>query len=174
MLNIKVICVGRLKEKFYTDAANEYIKRLSAYCKLEVAEIQESAAPRETGDKPREAGDEGTVALGAQLEAALRKEGASIKANIPTGAMTVALCPEGLELDSIKFSKLLTDYAGRGVSRLCFIIGGSNGLDESVKNASGTKLSLSQMTFPHNLARIILLEQLYRALNIAAGGKYHK
>ena len=142
MLNIKIICVGRLKEKFYTDAANEYLKRLAGYCKLEVVELPEH-----------------------------RPE---IEAKLPAGALIVALCVEGREFGSFELSKLLTDCAGSGSPRLCFIIGGSDGLDEGIKNRADIKLSMSKMTFPHNLARVMLLEQLYRSFKIAEGGKYHK
>ena len=142
MLSIRVICVGRLKEKFYTDAANEYLKRLAGYCKLEVVELPEH-----------------------------RPE---IEAKLPPGASIVALCVEGREFDSHELSKLLTDCAGSGSPRLCFIIGGSDGLDDEIKNKADIKLSMSKMTFPHNLARVMLLEQLYRGFKIAEGGKYHK
>ena len=151
MLNIRIICVGKLKERFYTDAANEYLKRLAGYCKPEIVELPES-----------------------RFELALDKERAAIEQKLPAGALTVALCLEGEALSSHGLSKLLSDNAGRGVSRICFIIGGSNGLHEEIKNKADINLSLSKMTFPHNLARVILLEQLYRAFNIIEGGKYHK
>ncbi|MCL2366957.1 MAG: 23S rRNA (pseudouridine(1915)-N(3))-methyltransferase RlmH [Oscillospiraceae bacterium] len=150
MLNIKILCVGKLKEKFYSDAANEYIKRLSAYCKLEVLEIAQ--------DKQQ----------------SLEKERLAIEAKIPSGAMLVALCIEGQAFDSQMLSQLLDGCALCGTSRLCFVIGGSVGLHEHLKAKADIKLSMSQMTFPHNLARVMLLEQLYRAFNIADGGKYHK
>ena len=153
MLSIKLICVGRLKEQFYTDAANEYIKRLSAFCKLEIIEIPEQ---------------------GAQIATALEKERVKIEAKLPDNAKVIALCIEGREIDSDGLAELLSDFTGHGTSRLCFVIGGSNGLHESIKEAADIKLSLSRMTFPHNLARVLLLEQLYRALSINAGGKYHK
>jgi len=153
MLSIKLICVGRLKEQFYTDAANEYIKRLSAFCKLEIIEIPEQ---------------------GAQIATALEKERVKIEAKLPDNAKVIALCIEGREIDSDGLAELLSDFTGHGSSRLCFVIGGSNGLHESVKETADIKLSLSRMTFPHNLARVLLLEQLYRALSINAGGKYHK
>jgi len=154
MHNISIVCVGKLKERFYTDAANEYIKRLAGYCKLEVIEIPESKAK--------------------DPHIALDKECAAIESQIPAGALTVALCIEGYEMDSAGLSAFLTDNAVRGASRLCFIIGGSFGLHESVKEKAATRLSMSKMTFPHNLARVMLLEQLYRAFQIAGGGKYHK
>jgi len=158
MFNISLICVGKLKEQFYTDAANEYIKRLGAYCKLDITEFQECRAA---------SGREG-------LKRALEKERALIEGKLPPGALSVALCIEGRETDSLGLSGFLTGCANRGASRLCFIIGGSSGLHDDVKNSADHMLSLSKMTFPHNLARVMLLEQLYRAFKIIEGGKYHK
>ena len=160
MLNIRILCVGRLKEHYYIDAANEFAKRLCGYCKPEIIEIPESRLPAEPAD--------------AQIAAALQKEQIAIRQKIPDGAMTVALCVEGREMDSPGLSELLSGCAVRGTSRLCFIIGGSYGLHDNIKSTADIKLSLSIMTFPHNLARIVLLEQLYRAFKIAEGGKYHK
>ncbi|MCL2391291.1 MAG: 23S rRNA (pseudouridine(1915)-N(3))-methyltransferase RlmH [Oscillospiraceae bacterium] len=150
MLNIKIICVGKLKEKFYIDAANEYIKRLSGYCKLEVMELPED------------------------YQQSLIKEKVQIESKIPDGAMTVALCIEGREFDSKELSALLQDSAVKGISKICFIIGGSVGLHDDLKRNANIRFSMSKLTFPHNLARVMLLEQLYRALNISGGGKYHK
>jgi len=150
MLSIKVICVGKLKEKFYIDAANEYSKRLSGYCKLEVIELPE--------DKQQ----------------MLEKECELIISKIPNGAVTIALCIEGKEIDSKGLSDMINDYAVKGISKLYFIIGGSVGLHEKIKKEAEFKLSMSKMTFPHNLARVMLLEQLYRAFKITEGGKYHK
>lgn len=150
MLSIKVICVGKLKEKFYVDAANEYSKRLSGYCKLEIIELPE--------DKQQ----------------MLEKECELIISKIPNGAVTIALCIEGKEIDSKGLSDMINDYAVKGISKLYFIIGGSVGLHEKIKKEAEFKLSMSKMTFPHNLARVMLLEQLYRAFKITEGGKYHK
>jgi len=160
MLSITIICVGKLKESFYVDAAEEYIKRLAGYCKPEIVEIREQRLPAEPSP--------------AQINIALEKERQAIRPHIPTGAFSLALCLEGQEMDSQGFSKLLSDCAGNGTSRLCFIIGGSFGLSDDLKNDTDKKLSLSKMTFPHSLARVILLEQLYRAFKIIEGGKYHK
>ena len=153
MLRIRVICVGRLKEQFYTDAANEYAKRLAGYCKPEIVEVPECRL---------------------SVRDALEKEGAAIRAKVPADAKTIALCIEGAELDSPGLSKLIAGCAVKGESRLCFIIGGSRGLHGSIKSGADIRLSMSKMTFPHNLARVMLLEQLYRAFKIAEGGKYHK
>ncbi len=151
MLNIKIICVGRLKEKFYISAADEYLKRLGAFCKITVEEVPESKA-----DNP------------------LLKEAEGIAAKIPQGAYIAAMCIEGKEFDSPEFSKVIEKCALDGNSKLCFIIGGSLGLHESIKQRADLRLSMSKMTFPHHLARVMLLEQIYRAFKISEGGKYHK
>ena len=150
MINVRIIAVGKLKEKFYTDAANEYIKRLAGYCKLEVIELPE--------DKQQ----------------SLEKEMTAIEAKIPGGAKLIAMCIEGKEMDSESLSDLISDSAVGGVSKICFVIGGSIGMHERLKRRADVKLSMSRMTFPHNLARVMLLEQIYRAYKIAEGGKYHK
>lgn len=160
MLNIKIICVGKLKEKFYIAAAAEYIKRLGALCRLEVEELPESRLSAQPS--------------AAEVEAALRKEGESIALRIPSGALTVALCVEGKQLSSVRFSQFLEACALKGRSKLCFLIGGSEGLSEEVKERAEVRMSMSEMTFPHHLARIMLLEQLYRAFQIRDGSKYHK
>ena len=160
MFNITLICVGKLREQFYIEAVDEYVKRLAGYCNIDVIELRE----QRVADAPSD----------AQIALALDKERVAIEAKIPASAKVAALCVEGREIDSREFSQLLYRYAERGTSRLCFIVGGSYGLHETLKNNAEIKLSLSRMTFPHTLARVILLEQLYRAFNIAEGGKYHK
>ena len=160
MLAVRLICVGKLGEKFWADAVREYEKRLGAYCKLEIIELPEQRLPQ-------------TPSQG-EIDQALEKEAALIEARIPQGAAVIALCVEGKPLSS----EQLADYLGRltvsGTSRLCLLIGGSCGMAERVKQRAALRLSMSPMTFPHHLARVMVLEQLYRALNIAAGGKYHK
>jgi len=160
MISIKIVCVGKMKERYYADAAEEYLKRLSGYCKTEVVELPEHRIPQDPSD--------------AQIAAALDKERVAIESKLPAGAAVIALCVEGRETDSSGLSKLLSDYTVRGISRVCFVVGGSLGLHETIKQKAGLCLSLSKMTFQHSLARIILLEQLYRALNLSEGGKYHK
>lgn len=160
MLNIRIICVGKLKERFYTDASAEYLKRLSAYSKTEVVEIPEA----KRSDAPS----------AKETEAAMLKEAAGISAKIPQGAFVVALCIEGKEYSSEDMAELLTQASLSGTSRLCFIIGGSDGLHPSIKSQAAVKLSMSRMTFPHHLARVMLLEQIYRGFKINEGGKYHK
>ena len=160
MLAVRLICVGKLGEKFWAAAVQEYAKRLGAYCKLEIIELPEQRLPQ-------------TPSAG-EITQALDKEAALIEAKLPAGAAVVALCVEGREM----CSEQLADWLGRltvsGTSRLCLVIGGSCGLSDRIKQRASLRLSMSPMTFPHHLARVMVLEQLYRALNIAAGGKYHK
>ena len=160
MLAVRLICVGKLGEKFWSAAVQEYAKRLGAYCKLEIIELPEQRLPQ-------------TPSAG-EITQALDKEAALIEAKLPAGAAVVALCVEGREMSS----EQLADWLGRlpvsGTSRLCLVIGGSCGLSDRIKQRASLRLSMSPMTFPHHLARVMVLEQRYRALNIAAGGKYHK
>jgi len=179
MLSIKIICVGKLKEQFYFDASKEFEKRLTAYCKLEIMEIPEYRLPAGSG-KFTIHNSQFTIEDGiackqnAHVRIALDKERIAIEKAVPAGTLTVALCIEGRQMSSDEFSAFLSECAVHGASRLCFIIGGSNGLHNKIKMAADMHMSMSKMTFPHNLARIVLLEQLYRAFNITEGGKYHK
>jgi 23S rRNA (pseudouridine1915-N3)-methyltransferase len=159
LLEIDIVCVGRMKEKYYSEAAAEYIKRLGAYCRVRVTELQEA---RRDGDSP------------AATEAALRREAEAVRGAVPKGAAVAAMCVEGKELSSEELSAELAGMASRGISRICFLIGGSDGLAEELKKDAKLRISMSRMTFPHHLARVMLLEQLYRAFSIAAGGRYHK
>jgi 23S rRNA (pseudouridine1915-N3)-methyltransferase len=160
MLQIRLVCVGKLKEKFYADASKEYLKRLSSYCKIDVDEIAETRLP----ERPSP----------AELESGLRTEAGAILDKLPKGASLVALCVEGEARDSESFAALLSKLAAGGVSKLCFVIGGSNGLHGDLKERADFRLSMSPMTFPHHLARVMLLEQIYRGFKILEGGKYHK
>ena len=160
MFSVTILCVGSLKEAYLRDACREYEKRLSGYCRVQVLEIAEEKIPENPS--------------GRQIEAALQKEGQRILAKIPNGAAVSALCIEGKNVSSTEFSEWLEKRALQSVSRLCFIIGGSYGLADEVKKAASLCLSMSRMTFPHQLARVMLLEQLYRAFQISSGGKYHK
>ncbi len=148
MQKIRVICVGRLKEKHYADACAEYIKRLGRYCALEITEVPE------TGD--------------------LEREGDEILSRIPAGAWVSALCVEGILRSSEELAETLRSRAGDGTNRVCFLIGGSDGLSPRVKERADERISMSRMVFPHHLARVMLLEQVYRAYTIINGGKYHK
>ena len=160
MMNIQLICVGKLKEKYFLQAVLEYQKRLSTLCKLEIKEIAEQKLSQFPSP--------------AQVNAALEKEACEIKAHISKGAVTVALCVEGTEMSSGELARAFSSWSVNGKSNICFIIGGSFGLDEGIKSDASLKLSMSRMTFPHNLARVLLLEQIYRAFSILKGAKYHK
>lgn len=149
-----------MREKHYASAYAEYEKRLAAYCRSETAETAETRL----GDEPSE----------KEIAAALEKEAAEIEKLIPKGAYTVALCVEGEKRSSEALAGLISEKAGAGVSKLCFIVGGSFGLSERVKRGVDLRLSMSDMTFPHHLARVMLIEQVYRALSINAGARYHK
>ena len=160
MLSVRRICVGKLGEKFWADAVKEYAKRLGAYCKLEIIELPEQRLPQEPS--------------AGEIAQALDREAALIEAKIPQGAAVVALCVEGKPMSSEQFADYLGKLTVSGTSRVCLLIGGSCGMAERIKQRAALRLSMSPMTFPHHLARVMVLEQLYRALNIAAGGKYHK
>ena len=160
MQRITLLCVGKLKEKFYADAVAEYLKRLGRYCKPEIIELPEERLPE---DPSR-----------AQINAALAKEADSIRGRLSASSCLIALCVEGQERSSEELARLMASWAGDGGSRLVFLIGGSYGLHESIKAQARMKLSMSPMTFPHHLARVMLLEQIYRAFQINAGTKYHK
>lgn len=160
MLNIKLLCMGRMKEKHYISALNEYIKRLSPYCRLEVIELAE--ARLSSSPSPSE------------IEAALKKEVVEIKKRIPEGAYVVAMCIEGKTLSSEELAAVIRDISLKGKSCFCFVLGSSNGLDSGIKNSADLCLSMSRMTFPHHLARVMTAEQIYRSIMINEGSKYHK
>lgn len=160
MQKVTVLCVGKLKEKFYADACAEYQKRLTRHCKLDLIELPEQRLP----ENPSE----------VEIEAALSKEADAIEEKLPRGGAVVALCVEGKALSSEQLADTLARYAARGVSQVTFLIGGSFGLHERVKQRAELRLSMSPMTFPHHLARVMLLEQIYRAYQIQGGTRYHK
>ena len=160
MLQVKLICVGKLRERFYIDAFAEYRKRLGAYCRLDCADIAEQRLP----DAPSE----------AQVRAALEKEGAEILRAVPEDAYLVALCVEGRQEPSEFMAELIAARENSGKPKLCFVIGGSYGLGDGVKQRADCRLSMSKMTFPHHLARVMLAEQLYRGFKIKEGSQYHK
>ena len=160
MQRVSVICVGKLKERFYTEAAAEYLKRLSRYCKAEVIELPEERLPEAPSP--------------AQIEAALSREADAVRGKLPQGCLLIALCVEGKLCSSEELAGLFTDWMNRGESHLVFLIGGSFGLAEDLKRDAAGLVSFSKMTFPHRLARIILFEQLFRAFKIAHGETYHK
>ena len=160
MQRVTVLCVGKLKEKFYIDAAAEYVKRLQRHCKLELIELPEQRLP----DDPSP----------AEIQKALRAEGDAIRERLPKGGAVIALCIEGKPCSSQELSRRMADFGVQGKTQITFLIGGSVGLDEDLKRRADWRLSMSPMTFPHHMARIMLLEQIYRAYQIADGTKYHK
>ena len=160
MFEITLLTVGKLKEKFYLSAAAEYEKRLKAYCKFSIVELPETRLPEDPSP--------------AEISAGLEKEADLILSKIPKSAFFCVLTPEGKSLSSEALAEKLSQVKVSGRSAACFLIGSSFGIAPRVKAAADLKLSMSAMTFPHHLARIMVLEQLYRAEAIQAGSKYHK
>ncbi|MBQ4145362.1 MAG: 23S rRNA (pseudouridine(1915)-N(3))-methyltransferase RlmH [Clostridia bacterium] len=159
-MNITVLCVGKIKEKYFRDAIDEYSKRLDRYCKFQVVEVKDEPTP----DSPSD----------AEKELVLKREGKRILEKLPDFALVIPLCIEGKTMTSEKLADFIDKAATAGTSHIVFIIGGSFGLSDEVKSRANLSLSFSPMTFPHQLMRVILLEQIYRAFNINNGGKYHK
>lgn len=162
MLTVHIITVGKLKEKYLTAACDEYIKRLGAFCNITVDELPESRLPDNPSPK--------------QIENALKAEGERMLAMIRAkkNSFNIAMCIEGKMLSSEEFSAKIQQAAVNGAACINIIIGSSFGIAPEVKSACDFRLSMSPMTFPHQLARVMLLEQLYRAFQISSGGKYHK
>lgn len=160
MFDITLITMGKLKEKFYLSAAEEYNKRLRGYCNFHLIELPEYRLP----DDPSP----------AEISAGLDKEADSILAKVPKGAWLCIFTPEGKALSSEGFAAKLKEVKLSGKSSACFLIGSSFGISTRIKAAADFKLSMGPMTFPHHLARIMVLEQIYRAESIQAGSKYHK
>ena len=159
-MKISVLCVGKVKEKFYRDAIEEFVKRLSRYCKLEIIEVAD--------EKTEEQSTENEIRL------VKAKEGERLLKNIKEDAYVIALCIDGKQLDSEELSEKIEKLGIQGNSHICFIIGGSLGLADAVVKRADLKLSFSKMTFPHQLMRVILLEQIYRAYRIINHEPYHK
>ena len=160
MFEITLLAMGKLKEKFYISAAEEYKKRLGAYCKFQLLELPEVRLPENPSP--------------SEIAAGLDKEAESIFARVPKGAYLCIFTPEGKELSSEAFAEKLAQVKLSGKSSVCFLIGSSFGISQKVKAAADFQLSMGPMTFPHHLARIMVLEQIYRAEAIQAGSKYHK
>ena len=160
MFEITLIAMGKLKEKFYLSAAAEYEKRMKGYCQFKLLELPEVRLP----DNPSP----------AEISAGLEKEADLILTKIPKGAWFCTLTPEGKMLSSEALATKLAEVKNTGKSSACFLIGSSFGMAQRIKEKADFKLSMSPMTFPHHLARIMVLEQLYRAEAIQAGSKYHK
>ena len=160
MLNIKIICVGKLREKYYIEAFREYAKRLGVYCRLECLEIQEQRLPDDPAEK--------------EIGAALDREAGEILRAVPPDAYLCVLCVEGRQIPSEGMAEMIAARENSGKPKLCFVIGGSFGLSPLVKQRADFRLSFSPMTFPHHLARVMLAEQIYRGFKINEGSRYHK
>lgn len=159
MLTVKLIVIGKLKEAYLVKGCEEYIKRLGAYCKIQVIELPPAKLPESPSS--------------GLIDAALEDEAKRILEKAE-GSYLISMCIEGGQLSSEELSAKITALTVDSVSSISFVIGGSHGLSDQVKQRSGLRLSMSKMTFPHQLARMMLLEQIYRAFSIAHGGKYHK
>ena len=160
MFDITLIVMGKLKEKFYLSAAAEYEKRLKGYCSFKIVELPEHRLPEDPSP--------------AEIQTGLDKEAELIFQKIPKGAWLCIFTPEGKILSSEEFAGKLREVKNMGKSSACFLIGSSFGISQKVKDKADFKLSMGKMTFPHHLARIMVLEQIYRAEAIQAGSKYHK
>lgn len=159
-MNITVIALGKLKEKYLKDAISEYSKRIGAYGKLDIIEL----TPVRLSESPSQ----------TEIDNALSKEAEEIKKKIPNGSYVFSLCVEGKQKSSEELAKTIQDVTLNGKSNIVFIIGSSFGLSPEIKKLSDSRLSFSPMTFPHQLMRVMLLEQIYRAFQINTNGKYHK
>ncbi|MDE7104610.1 MAG: 23S rRNA (pseudouridine(1915)-N(3))-methyltransferase RlmH [Ruminococcus sp.] len=157
-MNINLIVIGKLKEGYLRNACSEYIKRLGRYCSFELHELDECRL----SDSPSE----------KEIALALQKEAVQIKKF--TKGFIIPMCIEGKQLTSPELSEKISSAGINGFSTVTFIIGSSYGLDSEIKQMGNFRLSMSKMTFPHQLARVMLLEQIYRNFQIAEGGKYHK
>ena len=159
-MNIRIIAVGKIKEKYIQEGIKEYSKRLSKYCSLEIIEVDDEKAPEKLSDK--------------EVEIIKEKEGERILSKIPQNSFVISLEIEGKEISSEELSNKINNLMIEGISNITFIIGGSLGLSDTVSSKSNLKLSFSKMTFPHQLIRMILLEQIYRAYKIMRNEPYHK
>ncbi len=159
-MKLTIVCAGRIKEAYFRDAVAEYGKRLGRYCKLEITEVADEKTP----DRPTY----------AQAEQIRRREGDRMLALVRDDGYVIALAIDGKTMDSERFSRELEALAVRGISHIYFVIGGSLGLSQEVLARADLRLSFSAMTFPHQLMRVILLEQIYRAYRIMKGEPYHK
>ena len=160
VMKIKIICIGKLKEKYLKDAISEYSKRLSRFCKLEIIELNDEKIP----DSAHEAEELKVISA----------EGEKIMKHIGADEYVISLCVEGKQLSSPEFADEISKITLSGNNTISFIIGGSLGLDDNIKKKSNLRLSFSKMTFPHQLMRVFLVEQIYRAFKINSNEKYHK
>lgn len=159
-MNINIIAVGKIKEKYLKDAIDEYKKRLSRFCKLTITEVSDEPMSQNPSEK--------------EIEDILKKEGEKIISAIKNTDVLVTLCVEGTQRTSEEFAQFISSECVKGANTFTFIIGGSVGLSDKIKSMSNLKLSFSKMTFPHQLMRVILTEQIYRAFKINANESYHK
>lgn len=159
-MNIRIVAVGKIKEKYIQEGIKEFSKRLSRYCNLDVVEIDDEKAPENLSEK--------------EMEIVKNKEGERILSKIPQNAYIIALAIEGKQLSSEALAERIEELMVNGTNDICFVIGGSLGLSTDVMNRSNYKLSFSKMTFPHQMMRLILLEQVYRGFRIMKGEPYHK
>lgn len=159
-MKITVISVGKIKEKYWKDALAEYEKRLSKYCKLTLLEVQDEKTPDHASENEN-----------LQI---LKKEGSRILNLLPKDSYVIAMAIEGKKYDSVSFSKMIEKQTTMGVNHFTFLIGGSLGLLDEIKKQSHDKISFSDLTFPHQLMRVLLLEQIYRAFKIISNEPYHK
>ena len=160
MLTVKLVSVGKMKERYFIAAFEEYQKRLGAYCRFESEEVPEQRLPENPSQR--------------EIDDALKKECVFIEKRVPPRSALVAMCVEGESKSSLELAGLIRSWAGAGSSSLCFVTGGSFGLSEELKRQARLRLSMSKMTFPHHLARVMLCEQIYRAFTIIEGSRYHK
>ena len=161
MQNITIIAMGKVQKGFQLDGCNEYIKRLKTMCNLKIIQLEDvQLAEKNLND--------------TLIQKTLDKEADEIIKNIPKQSYVITMCIEGKQLSSEELAKMFNDKAVEGFSNICFIIGSSHGLSDRVKQLSHYKMSMSKMTFPHQLARVMLLEQIYRGFSILSGSKYHK
>ena len=158
-MNITIVCVGKIKEKFFTDAISEYSKRLSRFCKLDIIEVKDIKIPDNPSDK--------------ECENILEKEGEQILSKIPKDSYVIPLCIEGKELSSPELAEKISNISMEK-SHITFVIGGSLGMTNTVKSLGKLRLSFGKMTLPHQLMRVVLLEQIYRTFKINSGESYHK
>ncbi len=161
MQNITIIAMGKVQKGFQLDGCNEYIKRLKTMCNLKIVQLEDvQLAEKNLND--------------TLIQKTLDREADEIIKNIPKQSYVISMCIEGKQMSSEELAKLFNDKAVEGFSNICFIIGSSHGLSDRVKQLSHYKMSMSKMTFPHQLARVMLLEQIYRGFSIINGSKYHK
>lgn len=159
-MNIDIICVGNIKEKYFLDAISEYKKRLKPYVNIQIIEVDEYKLPNKHSQN--------------QIDEGMQKEAENLLSKIKQKSYIIPLCIEGKQMDSEEFADKIEKITVDGYSDICFIIGGSNGLDNSIKLKADFKLSFSKMTFPHQLMRVVLMEQIYRAFRILRNEPYHK